>query len=98
MMTRCVLVTEASQVPAARRAAMEMAHSLELSETETGALALVVTEIATNLFKHAQAGQVLLRELDETEGPGVELLALDAGPGMANVGQCLQDGYSTSGS
>ena len=61
-------------------------------------LALVVTEAATNLVKHAQAGQLLLRTLDEAEGPGVELLTLDTGPGMANVGQCLQDGYSTAGS
>src|SRR5262247_1145500 len=98
MMTRCVPVTDASQVPAARRTAMQMTHGLGLSETETGALELVVTEAATNLVKHAQAGQLLLRALDEAEGPGVELLALDTGPGMANVGQCLQDGYSTTSS
>src|SRR5262245_57519267 len=98
MVMQCVPVSETSQVPAARRAAMQMAHGLGLSETETGTLALVVTEAATNLVKHAQAGQVLLRVLDEAEGPGVELLALDTGPGMAHVGQCLQDGYSTTGS
>src|SRR5262245_54771719 len=98
MMTRCVPVTDASQVPAARRTAMQMTHGLGLSETETGALELVVTEAATNLLKHAQAGQLLLRALDDVEGPGIELLALDTGPGMASVGQCLQDGYSTTGS
>ena len=94
----CIPITEPSQVGAARRTALQMTHSLGLSETETGALALVVTEAATNLVKHAQAGQLLLRALDEAEGPGIELLALDTGPGMVNVGQCLQDGYSTVGS
>ncbi len=94
----CIPITEASQVAAARRVALQMTHSLGLSETETGTLALVVTEAATNLVKHAQAGRLLLRTLDEAEGPGVELLALDTGPGIANVGQCLQDGYSTAGS
>ena len=98
MVMQCVPVTEASQVAAARRAALQMAHRFGMPETETGALALVVTEAATNLVKHAQAGQLLLRTLDEAEGPGVELLALDSGPGMAHVGQCLQDGYSTTGS
>src|SRR5262249_58644541 len=93
-----VRATDASQAPGDRRAAIQMAHGLGLSETEMGALELVVTEAATNLVKHAQAGQLLLRALDEAEGPGVELLALDTGPGMANVGQCLQDGYSTTGS
>jgi len=89
---------EASQVATVRRAALQMARHAGLSEPETGALALIVTEAATNLVKHAQAGRVLLRTLDETEGPGVELLALDTGPGMAQVAQCLQDGYSTAGS
>jgi len=91
-------ITEASQVAAVRRVALQVAHQTGLSETETGTLALVVTEAATNLVKHAQGGQMLLRALDETEGPGVELLALDTGPGMAHVQQCLQDGYSTAGS
>jgi len=94
----CVPITETSQVAAARRTALQMASSVGLPETETGALALVVTEAATNLVKHAQAGQLLLRTLDATEGPGVELLALDTGPGMTQVAQCLQDGYSTAGS
>src|SRR4030095_3669721 len=98
MAIHCIPIMEASQVAAVRRTALQMAHYAELSEPETGALALVATEAATNLVKHAQAGRVLLRALDEAEGPGVELLALDTGPGMAQVEQCLQDGYSTAGS
>jgi anti-sigma regulatory factor (Ser/Thr protein kinase) len=98
MSTHRVTLTEVSQVAVARRVAIEMAHRLGLSESEVGALALVVTEAGTNLVKHAQAGQMLLRALGAAEGPGVELLTLDTGPGMAHVGQCLQDGYSTAGS
>jgi anti-sigma regulatory factor (Ser/Thr protein kinase) len=98
MVTHAVAITEMSQVAVARRVALQMAHRLGQSETEVGTLALVVTEAATNLIKHAQAGQMLLRGLEEVDGPGVELLALDTGPGMAHVGQCLQDGYSTAGS
>ena len=98
MVTQAVPITEMSHVAGARRLALQMAHQSGLTETEGGALALVVTEAATNLVKHAQAGQILLRALAESEGPGIELLALDTGPGMAHVGQCLQDGYSTAGS
>ena len=86
----CVPITETSQVAAARRTALQMASSVGLPETETGALALVVTEAATNLVKHAHAGQLLLRTLEAAEGPGVELLALDTGPGMVHVAQCLR--------
>lgn len=79
----------------ARRAAAAMAAARGLGETEAGRLALVVTEAATNLVKHAGGGEILV-------GPaagrhGVDVLALDRGPGMANPGACLRDGFSTSG-
>ena len=35
--------------------------------------------------------------LDDGDAGGVEMLALDAGPGMADVAACLRDGYSTAG-
>jgi anti-sigma regulatory factor (Ser/Thr protein kinase) len=89
-------VTEASQVGDARRAAAALAEELGLPETEAGRVALVVTEAASNLVKHARDGLLLLRALEGP--PGVEVLALDRGPGMADVGRCLRDGYSTAGS
>jgi anti-sigma regulatory factor (Ser/Thr protein kinase) len=64
-------------------------------------VAIVATEAATNLLKHAGGGEVLLNTTAEAEPdaqPGLELLALDRGPGMANLEQCLRDGFSTSGS
>jgi hypothetical protein len=57
-----------------------------------------VTEAATNLFKHAVGGVLILRELEHGPGRGLELLALDRGPGMPDLGRCLVDGYSTAGS
>jgi len=89
-------VTEASQVGDARRAAAVLAEGLGLPEAEVGKLALVVTEAASNLAKHARDGLLLLRPLEGP--PGVEVLALDRGPGMSDVGRCLRDGYSTAGS
>ena len=68
MVTPAVPITEMSHVAVARRTALQMAYRLGLSETESGALALVVTEAATNLVKHAQAGQILLRALEEADG------------------------------
>ena len=94
----CLPITELSQVGEARRVATHIAQRIGLTKTETGKVALIVSEAATNLVKYAREGQVLLRAFAGTSSPGVELLALDKGPGMSNVTQCLQDGYSTSGS
>jgi anti-sigma regulatory factor (Ser/Thr protein kinase) len=89
-------MVEPSQVAAARRLASQLASQLGFTTTDTGKVALVVTEMATNLVKHARGGQLLLQPLVDTHG--MALLALDAGPGMPNVRECLQDGYSTAGS
>ncbi len=86
------------QVSAARRAAVAMARQLDFDETESGRLAVVVSESASNVLKHATRGEILLRPTDAQDNPGVEVLALDKGPGMSNVAMCLRDGYSTAGS
>src|SRR5271155_4019799 len=91
-------VTEASQVGEARRAVTALASRLGFNETESGKVALVVTEVANNLVKHARDGVLLLRPLEREQTSGIEILALDKGPGMTDVGRCLQDGFSTAGS
>jgi anti-sigma regulatory factor (Ser/Thr protein kinase) len=91
-------VTELSQVAEPRRAALWLAGRMDLSETRAAQFALVVTELATNLAKHASKGEILLRPLDSpSEAPGVEVIAVDAGPGIPDVALSQRDGYSTSG-
>ncbi|MEP6687698.1 MAG: SpoIIE family protein phosphatase [Gemmatimonadales bacterium] len=89
-------VTDASQVGAARRAVVTLAERLGCSETIGGKVALVVTELATNLVRHAGGGELLVRAM---AGPtiGLEIVAVDSGPGMASVEQAFRDGYSTGG-
>lgn len=90
-------IAEASQVGEARRAAKALASSLGFTETKQGELALIVTEIATNIVHHATQGELHLRGMESDGVIGVEVIALDKGPGMASVNQCLQDGFSTAG-
>jgi hypothetical protein len=58
---------------------------------------LIATELATNLIKHAQHGMVVASRFDDQEGAGVEILALDKGPGIADVQRAFVDGMSTAG-
>ena len=74
------------------------AERVGFNETDAHRVGLVMTELASNVAKHAgDGGQVLLRARAGDE-PEVELLALDRGRGMANIDQSLADGHSTSGS
>src|SRR5512144_1512541 len=91
-------ITETSQIAEARRITTAAAHTLGFTDQDTGNVALVVTEAATNLVKHAVGGQLLWRALERDHGAGLELLVLDRGLGITNVSACLRNGYSTAGS
>jgi anti-sigma regulatory factor (Ser/Thr protein kinase) len=96
--TTMLSVEDASQVPSARRLASGLARGLDFDETTAGRAALVATELATNLVKHAHDGQMLFSAVEWADRPAVEILALDRGPGMSSVERCFEDGYSTAGS
>jgi anti-sigma regulatory factor (Ser/Thr protein kinase) len=60
-------------------------------------IALTITELATNLIKHARGGTLLLSSVTNGEHVGVEIVSQDNGPGIADVEQSIGDHYSTTG-
>jgi anti-sigma regulatory factor (Ser/Thr protein kinase) len=95
---RRVVVADASGVGDARRRAQELAQDARLDETAVGRVGIVVTELATNLLKHAGSGEIITQVVHATDGsPQLEVISLDAGPGIADLERCMRDGYSTGG-
>ncbi|MGH6672781.1 MAG: anti-sigma regulatory factor [Xanthobacteraceae bacterium] len=92
-----VAVNDASQVAEARRQATALAGHNGFGEGDRGRAALVATELATNLVKHGGGGELLVGTYQDNDGTGIELVALDRGPGFANVAACLRDGHSSAG-
>jgi anti-sigma regulatory factor (Ser/Thr protein kinase) len=90
-------ILESSQAGEARRAAIAFASRLGFNETERAKVGLVVTELANNLVRHARDGVLILQPLEKGGIAGVEILALDKGPGIDNLSECLNDGFSTAG-
>ncbi|MGI0484051.1 SpoIIE family protein phosphatase [Pantanalinema rosaneae CENA516] len=90
-------IGDSSQTGDARRKAIALSHRLGFNEVEQGKVGLVVTEVANNLANHAHDGQLLLCPLEQQGILGLQLLALDRGPGIQDIGLCLQDGFSTAG-
>jgi anti-sigma regulatory factor (Ser/Thr protein kinase) len=90
-------VSEASQVGEVRRVASEMARAQQMSEDEVGRVSLVATEVSTNLVKYGSRGSVLIRPYSQAPGTGVEMIAIDHGPGFDLAG-AMRDGHSTGGS
>jgi len=94
--TTVLPIEDSSQVGHARRIAQGMAAQLAFDETDAARVALVATELATNLLKHAHHGALHLRSIPAQTGSGIELIAVDRGPGF-NPSECLADGFSTGG-
>ncbi|MFI1507628.1 SpoIIE family protein phosphatase [Streptomyces sp. NPDC020597] len=97
-----VPVHDSTRVRDARVAAEGAAALAGLDGRRTADAALVATELATNLLKHARGGQLLVEAVaapgGRAEAPLVQIVAVDHGPGMSDVPAALGDGFSTVGS
>ncbi|MFI5966801.1 SpoIIE family protein phosphatase [Streptomyces asoensis] len=97
-----VPVHDSTRVRDARTAAEGAAALAGLDGARAADAALVATELATNLLKHARGGQLLVEAVGPPDGrPGdlvVQIAAVDHGPGMSDVPAALGDGFSTAGS
>lgn len=90
-------ISEPSQAGEARRKALAYAEDLSVGEVRRGEIALVTTEIATNLLKHAGRGHILIQHYRHNGSSGIRVLGVDKGPGIADVSRALSDGHSTAG-
>lgn len=93
--TRVVAIADASQVGEARRAVASLSAQLSFDETAAGRVSIVVTELATNVARHGGGGRLLVRAI--AERTGIEVIAIDMGPGLGDVERAMRDGFSTGG-
>jgi anti-sigma regulatory factor (Ser/Thr protein kinase) len=80
-----------------KRDIARLAESLGFSATEVGKINIIVSEMVSNLLKHApQGGELLVKSIGE-KACALEIICLDNGPGMNDPLRMLQDGVSTKG-
>src|SRR5687767_4155694 len=92
-----IAVSDISSVGESRRTASVISQDAGLNREEQGQLAIIVTEMATNLAMHAHNGRLLIQSMNVGLARGVEVLSIDTGPGIKDIGQCMRDGFSTTG-
>jgi anti-sigma regulatory factor (Ser/Thr protein kinase) len=57
---------------------------------------ILVSELGSNLIKHASGGEILAGILPTAEGGGLELISIDNGPGIPDPVKMMKDGASTT--
>src|SRR5262245_25078141 len=78
-------ITGEEDVDEAQRVSLDLARQAALDESVAERAALIASEAAANILRHAGEGQMLMRVTWET-APVVEIIALDHGPGLAPAG------------
>jgi anti-sigma regulatory factor (Ser/Thr protein kinase) len=96
-LSQTVSLSDFSSTAEARRAGARMAASLGLNEKKSGETAIVITEAARNAVVHGGGGQLLLSGIKSKNETRMDIVALDRGPGIADLSHALRDGYSTGG-
>ncbi|MGK5170739.1 sigma-70 family RNA polymerase sigma factor [Geodermatophilus sp. CPCC 205761] len=83
-----------ADIVGARQAAREVATQLGFSPTDITLIATAVSEIARNIVRFADAGEIVVEPVEQPR-TGISIVARDSGPGIPDVEEALRDGYST---
>ena len=93
---RQVVRTEADVVVALSKL-REDALELGFNRYDATRMVTAASELARNILKFAGSGDIRYSKLVDGAKLGVEVVARDTGPGIADLDQALRDGYSSSG-
>lgn len=97
MRRSCEIVDEID-IFSARRAARELAEELGFHKIEREELAIVASELASNIVKYGIRGRIEMDEVrDRVLGRGMVLRAKDSGPPFYDVAMAIQDGHDDRG-
>jgi serine/threonine-protein kinase RsbT len=86
-----------SDIVTTRRTVREVAQGLGFGITDVTRIVTATSELARNVVLYAGSGVIRWRELGIGGKVGVELTLEDNGPGITNIEQAMQEGYTTSG-
>jgi serine/threonine-protein kinase RsbT len=93
-----VAINTDQDIVLARQNARVLATELAFSAVDATFIATAVSELARNILAYARKGEITLRAIQGSNRKGIQVVAADDGPGIADIRLALRDGFSTSGS
>ena len=93
-----VSIEREADIVLARQAGRQLAAQLGFTTTDQTLIATAISEVARNIVVYAQHGEIVLTRADENGRIGIQVIALDRGPGIDNKELAMRDGYSTKNS
>lgn len=90
-----VAVSSAADIVTARQKGRALAMELGFSGSDLTLVATAISEVARNIVDHAMEGVIRLASVNQGSKHGIQIVAEDKGPGISDVSQAMQYGYST---
>ncbi|HWI58556.1 MAG TPA: ATP-binding protein [Bacillota bacterium] len=90
-----VEISAASDIVTARQCGRTLATKLGFSGSEATLIAAAIAEIARNIVEYAQRGELVMDGIQSGRRRGLQIVARDSGPGIADVEQAMEYGYSS---
>lgn len=94
---KAVPIRTEADIVSARQAGRELAAAIGFNPTDQALIATAISELARNILNYAGKGEVRFDHKAPRGRNAIEVVAADQGPGIANLGDAMRDGYTTSG-
>ena len=90
-----IQITGEIDIAKATYEAMTMAEVIGFGKTEQYMISTAVSELARNIVVYAMKGEVIIRLIGDSN-KGIEIIAIDKGSGIEDLGMAMKDHFSTS--
>jgi serine/threonine-protein kinase RsbT len=90
-----IAIYSAVDIVAARQQGRALARALGFDGSDLTLIAAAISEVARNIVDHAKCGEIILDRVQQRNRNGIQVVARDEGPGIADIAQAMQYGYST---
>ncbi|SDH81014.1 serine/threonine-protein kinase RsbT [Alteribacillus persepolensis] len=88
-------------IVSARQAGRNLAKELGFSSVDQARITTAISELARNIYLYAEKGEIIIESVERMQSTGrkkgIKITAKDEGPGIKNIRQVMEDGFTTSG-
>lgn len=95
MTEEVVLIARDGDVVTARQKGRELAAEVGFSGSDLTIIATAISEVARNIVVYAERGEIIFNTISDDHRQGLMIIASDSGPGIPDIEQAMQDGFST---
>jgi len=89
-------IEDRSYLSFVKREIHNLATQKGFTSQKAGEIDIVVSELTSNLIKHASTGELLYRIYNEENSLAFEVFCIDDGPGTNDIAKAMKDGISST--